>query len=236
MPYDSAVGIAEVRLFTAKIDELQRFYGQDLGLTVDRVGDELTIEAGATRIVFEAVTESDDEPFYHFAFNIPENKLQSARDWQKERSQLIQRAGRDVIHFKHWNAHSVFFNDPAGNIVEYIARHDLKNAAEGDFTQSDILYASKIGLVVDDAAATVATVRAMLGMGIYRDNSDFFASLGNEHALLILVKRNRLWTPDKKRAAVVHPLNAAIRGLKVGTLQLPDLGYEVATRTAKPGD
>ena len=215
---DSPVGIAEMRRFSAKIDELQRFYGQDLGLPVDRSGDELTIEAGATQLIFDAVTDSDDEPFYHFAFNIPENNLQSARMWQAERSALIQRDGRDIIHFRHWNAHSVFFNDPAGNIVEYIARHDLDNAIEGEFTQDDILYASEIGLVVDDVAQTVSDVRTALGMGVYRDNSAFFASLGDEHALLILVKRNRLWTPDKNRAAVVHPLNASIRGLRTGKL------------------
>jgi catechol-2,3-dioxygenase len=34
----------------------------------------------------------------------------------------------EVVDYSHWNAHSIFFLDPAGTVVEYIARHDLKNA------------------------------------------------------------------------------------------------------------
>ena len=220
-------GIAEIRLQTAKLDALERFYRDDLGLPVKRLEKRLEIRAGLTRIRFDDVAASDDAPFYHFAFNIPENKLESARRWQKRRTPLIRRGNQEVIHFRNWNAHSVFFNDPAGNILEYIARHDLDNAANGDFSPADMLYASEIGLVVDDVPETVDAVKQQLKLGVYRGMFNAFAPLGDAHALLILVKRNRLWTPDKTRAAKVHPVRATIRGERTGSLNLKDLGCHI---------
>lgn len=226
-PASKAIGISEIRLHTAKLAALEKFYRDDLGLTVRRESAKLTVHAGTTRIIFDEV--ESNEPFYHVAFNIPENKLEGARRWQKQRTPLLKRGQNEVIHFSNWNAHSVFFHDPAGNILEYIARHDLPNAAEGEFTPADILYASEIGLVVDDVPATVALVQRELGLGVYKNQSRYFAPLGDEHALLILVQRKRLWTPDKKREAEVHPLTATIRSLKNRELKLPDYGYRVAT-------
>ena len=156
-------GIAELHLHSTKVHALQRFYEQDLGLATRKQGGELTVEAGATRIIFESVDERHGEPFYHVAFNIPENKLADARRWQEERTELIRLGNSDVIHFSRWNAHSVFFRDPAGNLLEYIARHDLNNQADGNFTPTDILYASEIGLVVDDVPKTVAAVKKTPG-------------------------------------------------------------------------
>jgi len=221
-----STGISELRLQTHAIVALETFYGKSLGLPIQRNGDELTIDAGSTRIVFVAVKEG--KPFYHVAFNIPENKLKSAVQWQKKRTEVIRRNKNDVVHFAKWNADSVFFRDPAGNLLEYIARHDLKNAANGDFSATDILYASEIGLVVDDIPKAVTAAKAQLNLGIYRDNSLNFASIGDEHALLVVVKRNRKWFPARKRPAKVFPLTATIRGLKKSKLVMRDFNYKLS--------
>lgn len=228
---NDANGIAELHLQTSKIDVLQSFYSQDLGFPTRRDASGLTIEAGSTRIVFESVESGESvEPFYHVAFNIPENKLQEARRWQKQRTELVCKGKSEVIHFAKWNADSVFFRDPAGNLLEYIARHDLDNASRGEFSSNDILYASEIGLVVDDVPGTVAAAKSELKMGIYRDNGANFASIGNEHALLIVVKRDRKWYPAKQRPAKVFPLSATIRRPAAHQLALNKLGYQISTK------
>lgn len=222
-------GIAEIRMKSTKLDELLRFYEQKLNLPATLDSDTLTIEAGATRLIFSPVESSENEPFYHFAFNIPENKIEPALQWQKDRTPLLRRGDKEVIHFKGINAHSIYFNDPAGNIVEYIARHDLKNSAQGEFSPEDILYASEIGLVVDDVAQTQREIKDALGLtgfpGGYRSQS--FSAVGDAHALLILVKRNRMWFPNQKQAAAVNPVEAEIRGTEAGLLQNSELGYQV---------
>ncbi|MBG88125.1 MAG: hypothetical protein CMO80_14655 [Verrucomicrobiales bacterium] len=102
--------------------------------------------------------------------------------------------------------------------------------ADGEFSPTDILYAGEIGLVVDDVPSTVNLAQRELGMHVCRrSRSDYFAALGYEYALLILVKRNRLWTPDKKRKAGVHPASALIRSFKTGAMVSKDLGYHVTT-------
>ena len=118
---------------------MKAFYGKTLDLRImDERPDRFSVEAGETRMTFVSSTDTVDgrPPFYHFAFNIPENKILKALEWQKARTPMLSIPERnraagyppEVVDYSHWNAHSVFFLDPAGNVVEYIARHDLKNS------------------------------------------------------------------------------------------------------------
>ena len=86
----------------------------------------------------------------------------------------------EVVDYAHWNAHSVFFNDPAGNVVEYIARHDLKNTDTSPFSWADILYVSEIGLVVDDAAEMSQAVGKMTAVAPYKGGNTDFMAMGDE--------------------------------------------------------
>lgn len=225
---NARIGIGELRLQTNKMDEIQTFYSADLGLPTHRDGERLTVDAGSTRIVFAAVNVG--EPFYHVAFNIPENKLDHARRWQKQRTELVRKGNAEVVHFSKWNADSVFFRDPAGNLLEYIARHNLDNRSDGQFSATDILYASEIGLVVDDVPKTVAAAKNELDFNIYRDNSASFASIGDEHALLIAVKRDRKWFPARQRPAKAFPLAATIRKPTARSLEMNEFDYKISTK------
>ena len=143
----------------------------------------------------------DAAPFYHFAFNIPENKILKAREWQLKRtalsatpSQLVdENYPKDIRHFQHWNAHSVFFWDPAGNLVEYIARHDLKNRAEGEFSSSDLLCASEIAFIVQDTEAIANEIKSSFKMNQYRGGDENFRAVGDENGLLLVIKKGRVW-------------------------------------------
>ncbi len=193
--------ILALRLLTAApLEEMRAFYSDGLGLPVRaRSERELVVFAGASEIVFVQVEDTKAAPFYHFAFNIPENKILAAREWQLERSEVfITPPGLrdptfpdDVRHFRSWNAHSIFFWDPAGNVLEYIARHDLDNTATGGFSQADILYASEIGFVVDDVPGAAASMEATLDLEQYRNGSAQFHATGDEHGLLLLFERGR---------------------------------------------
>ena len=116
--HGSVARIRSLRLETATpLSEMKAYYGDLLGLEVlHERSTELTIKAGETPITF-VIGESGGggAPFYHFAFNIPQNKLLAAREWQRARTSLIApsanlrdpRYPEDVVHFAHWNAHSV---------------------------------------------------------------------------------------------------------------------------------
>jgi catechol-2,3-dioxygenase len=211
-PEGDAKGILELRLLARPLEALRDFYGRTLGLSVlEEAADRLTIQAGATRLTFLR----GDDANYHFAFNIPENKIEEAREWLSRRVRLLSRFLREVIHFRSWNAHSVYFQDPAGNIVELIARHDLPNASPEPFSQDQILYASEIGLAVDDVQATVAALGSALGLPVYRPGRSFLVAAGDEHRLLIVVKKGRPWLPTWTVRARVHPTAATLSTLSV---------------------
>lgn len=184
------------------IDELKKFYVSVLGLQlVSAQPDRCTIQAGETTIRFTKTVQGGASPFYHFAFNIPENKILKAREWQLKRttlsatpSQLVdERYPKDIRHFQHWNAHSVFFWDPAGNLVEYIARHDLNNSAEGDFSSKDILCASEIAFIVDDADGIAGELKSTLHLQQYRNGDANFRAIGDENGLLLVMRKGRVW-------------------------------------------
>jgi catechol-2,3-dioxygenase len=207
-------GILELRLETHDLAGQRRFYTETLGLPLAASEDEaagaFTVQAGATRLTF-APAAPGERPLYHFAFNIPENKLSDAMAWMARRTPVLRgEEGQELFHFESWNAHAFYFHDAVGNIAELIARHDLANARPGPFAADDILAASEIGLVVDDVPATVRELEASLGLAVYRPGSDRFAPVGDEHRLLIVNHRERGWwegTPSRP-----YPVQAWLAG------------------------
>jgi catechol-2,3-dioxygenase len=229
-------------LSAAPLATMKAFYHQSLGLRLlDEGPNQLTIAAGETSLTFVQAGPDDGEPFYHFAFNIPENQVLSARDWQKARTPLLPIPARlrdpaypdDVVDYRHWNAHSLFFFDPAGNVVEYIARHDLQNARTGPFGSRDILYASEIGLIVDDVLAAASLLKQVVGVDQYKGGSAQFTALGDEHGLLLVMQRGRVISFDapEKKAVSVFRTAASVRGVRRVQYRVPGFPYEVSVET-----
>ena len=133
----------------------------------------------------------------------------------------------EVVDYSHWNAHSIFFLDPAGNIVEYIARHDLNDGDASPFSWADILYASEIGLIVDDVAATAAMVGETAAVTQYKGGNDEFVAMGDEYGLLLVMKRGRIldFTSNPDHGAHVYPTGVTVRGPKTGKQQIGTYPY-----------
>jgi len=234
LPIEQPMKLRELRLLAPRPAELVPFYRDRLGLPVLAEGeDAVAFRAGSSRLV---VRRGDDDekpaPYYHVAFNIPENKLERAVAWTESRFPLIHRrgAGDPIVHFPHWNAHAIYFWDPAGNLLELIARHELKNASEGPFGAADILAASEIGVVVDDVPATVDRLAELLGVASYpagRPISDGFAAVGDATGLFIVVRRERIWLMTEDLPARVFPTEIVLGGPKPGLVELPDLPYSL---------
>ncbi len=235
--------ISALRLFTAApLEEMKRFYHDLLGLAVtSQSAEELTIQAGLTSITFVPAPPELGGPFYHFAFNIPHNKLLAARTWQLERTELVNWPANksdpaypnDVRHFRSWNAHSLFFWDPANNVVEYIARHDLNNDAPdpGDFSTADILYASEIAFVVDDQNAQARKLNKALGLPVYPKGQSFWWAMGDERGLLLCIPK-RTWgtDPNKQVRFDVFPTHATIQGVEAERYTFDGLPYEISVK------
>ncbi len=219
----------------APLAEMRDFYHGQLGLPVLEEADGKLTLGGATRLTFDRSQPEQGRPFYHFAFNIPENKILLAREWQLKRTRIIQPPKHlrdssfpgDIVAFRNWNAHSIFFWDPAGNVVEYIARHDLANAAPGPFTGDDLLYVSEIGLVSDDVDSVAAELKATFELEQYRGGSAAFRAIGDEHGLFLAMKRGRPLGFGEARSADVFPVEARLRAATPAGYRPRDLPYKI---------
>jgi hypothetical protein len=138
------------------------------------------------------------------------------------------------VDFSHWNAHSIFFTDPAGNLVEYIARHALTNAAEGAFTVNDILYASEIAFIVNDVQASGKEMMQALNITEYQAGSGGFWPIGDEHGLLLIIRKGREWSapPGEKNVTDIFKTGAHIYTGTAKQFQFTGFPYTITATTA----
>jgi hypothetical protein len=188
--------ILSLQLLSRSLPAQHRFYHELLGFPAVLSEQTLEVTAGRTQLIFKAAPVCW-RGVYHFAFNIPHNQFRQAKSWAGQRSPLIvDKRGANEFDFSSWNAHGLYFYDPSGNIVEFIARHDLENSSRLPFSGQSIECISEIGITVDDVPQAVKTLQSALVIAPYRDSSLTFAPLGDENGLLILVPRGRIWYPE----------------------------------------
>ncbi len=195
--------IDELHLWSGNLAIQDSFYGNLLGLpVVSRMVNKMVFQAGDSLLTFQQA-RSDWDGFYHFAFNIPENQFREAKDWLSTRVALIQdRQGKDTFQFVAWQADAMYFYDPAGNIVEFIARHQLDSRLSRPFDGQSLRSISEIGIPTNDVKPMVQRLCTRLSARVYDGaDSDEFTAVGDAHGLLIVVKQGRQWFPDTGKTA-----------------------------------
>ncbi|MGQ8870863.1 VOC family protein [Paenibacillus sp. TSA_86.1] len=216
--------IEQVLFYTVKLEELHHFYGDTLGMRVSDIDlseKAFTVQAGSTKMIFKQwyvageAGERAVEPFYHFAWMIPRNQFQEAKQWAASRVTLRTDGERDETYSNNWDSRSLYFEDPAGNIVELIAHQQENKARESRFSVADILQMCEIGLVSEDVPAAVQKLEK-LGLSRWGDGSDTFFPVGDRNGLFIVVRKERVWFFSNQKAQI-FPLEATIR--EVGTLR-----------------
>ena len=189
-----------VSLSTSDLPKQLMFYQDVLGLPIiAQAKNAVTFQIGSSKLEFVQDTK---DTFYHFAFNIPSHQFTEAKTWLSKRVRLIQdSSGNDEFHSQNWNADMVYFYDAGGNIVEFIARHDLKNNNLEPFSAKNLECISELGVVSNDVPKTVARIQNLMDAPLYRAVMDEqFVPIGDENGLFIVVKKSRIWFPETKAA------------------------------------
>ncbi len=194
--------ILEIEIQTDNIKETETFYSEILGLQlVNKNQNSISFKAGQSKLTF--IKSDNINPKYHFAFNIPNNKLEEAILWAKSRLSLIENDENGIIaNFESWNANAIYFYDNNNNIVEFIARFDLENSTEKPFDISVIESISEIGIVTDKPLDLAETLIESYNLVYFNKStkSEKFAALGNDNGLFIIVETNRKWYPTEQKA------------------------------------
>ncbi|MEO2205109.1 VOC family protein [Paenibacillus pabuli] len=201
----------EVKLYTARLAEIKHFYRDTLGLKVVADCDSsFTLQIGYSNMIF-VHSEMEHEPFYHFAWMIPKNRFQEAKAWAAARVELRTQDGEDETYSENWNSHSLYFEDPAGNILELIAHHNTHHESNRPFSAEDLLQVCEVGLVSEDVLSTVGELE-QVGLNQWGAISETFAPIGDVSGLFIVVKKERIWFFSEQKAQR-FPLEVVIQGV-----------------------
>ncbi|MCM3757558.1 hypothetical protein M3197_08650 [Sporosarcina aquimarina] len=199
----------EIKLLTLQTTELEKmkaFYTQHLGFIIcgeNTNGFQIRVGSSILEFTNEKVV---GEPYYHFAFNIPANQFQEAKEWLKGKTTLLLEDGEDEADFSFWPAHACYFEDPAGNIVELIARYNENPISESPFTINSILNISEIGLMVKDAPMVGEQFKEI---DIFDSDNDpvtnsslNFMQDHNNGVFIILTSIDRRWLFSEKKSKI----------------------------------
>ena len=192
--------LTKVTLATNDLEKMKTFYADVLEAPLlDESSHSFSIKIGASELMFNEI-DSERRPIYHFAFNIPSNQFQEAKRWIQSRQPLNVEDGKDEVYFQNIDAHSLYFNDPSGNIVEFIARHASGNERTDAFSMNSLISIGEINLTTKE---TEAIGRQLIEFGIHPVSdihSDGLTFMGSGDAFLLLGKPGRRWYFSDKLA------------------------------------
>lgn len=192
-----------ITLHTHQLTEMRQFYLIDMEFSVIKsTPDSFTIRVGVSSLTF---IQSDELATYHFAFNIFGNHIALAKNWLEGRVLLNTEDGKDELYYKSFDADAIYFEDPAGNVVELIGRRNRETA--GDFNTSSILDISEISITTP---FVTNTAKKLSKHDIHSRNDnpiepESLNFLGSEDTYIILVPPLRRWYFSDKMS-IISPL------------------------------
>ena len=200
--------IQSLELLTDRLLELREFYCETLGFGVlESTTQILQLRAGESELSFRKSDGFCGQ--YHFAFNIGRPMVPSAERFLTSRGIPLIRDSNDTAFFRFdfWDADAVYFNDPSGNIAEFIGRDE---SVGSDFSADSIQNIGEIGIACKDPVKLATTLSENFGLEGYRKTSPEFFPLGTATGLFIIVPAGRIWFPDTGIQAEELPVKAKI--------------------------
>ncbi len=185
-----------VTMYTNRLRQLRGFYQNILEIAIEESEENyFQMKIGESILKF---VETEEDTLYHFAINIPGNQYVLAKHWVKEKISLNREAGLEDIYYARFDADAFYFEDPAGNVIEFIGRRhaDLWS----DFTTQSFLNISEVSITtpyvqqVGDALQDIG----ILISGNYQIEQDSLNFLGNKDAYILLVPPQRRWYFSKQ--------------------------------------
>lgn len=194
--------IKEIVIQTDDLKGTENFYANVLGFELIKK-EQNTIAFLAGNSILSFIKSTNLNPKYHFAFNIPKNKLNEATIWLNSKVNLLLNDENEIItDFGDWNAKAIYFYDNNNNIVEFITRFDLTNETEKKFDASSVLSISEIGIVANDPMKLASQIMDKNHLNYFEKGkqSENFISIGDDNGLFIIVKNDRKWYPTEQKA------------------------------------
>lgn len=207
--------IEHVAMYASNFDATRQFYITKFQFPlISEEHDRFTMKVGETTVTF-IEAPLNEKPFYHFAFDIPANQFKEAKAWTKGKITLSKEQDEDDVYFAGIDAKSIYFEDPAGNIVEFICRLSDAKQSTAPFTAFSLQKMSEMSIVVRDKIRAVPTFH---NVSIFeRDHKEItaegltFMGEREDASYLLLVNEDRRWFFSDK-IAKAFPVEILLRG------------------------
>ena len=204
------MNIQHVTMYASNFEATKQFYLIHLAFPhTSEDENSFTIQAGQTTVTFRKAAEGET-PFYHFAFNVPSNQFNEAKAWASSKVTLsTEEEGYDEVYFENIDAKSIYFEDPAGNIVEFICRLSDATASAEPFSAASLQKMSEMSLAVQNK---VEAFKLLNDVGIFNRNDEEITPTGltfmgerEDATYVLLVNEGRTWYFSSKKA-ISYPL------------------------------
>lgn len=191
--------IKELTLYSGNFSKQISFYTNIMGLVCVGMSEDFAVfRLGDSTL---RLVKSNLAQPCHFAINIPCNKENNALAWLKQRVEILTDGKNEMHEFTNWNAKAMYFYDADKNIVEFIARKNLKNESCEDFSSASLLAISEIGMPVSAIEPCFRILKDVANMEIFDGGLERFCAIGDENGLFICINKTvKDWFPTGDKA------------------------------------
>jgi catechol-2,3-dioxygenase len=245
--------IVELDIRARRLEQNRFFWETLLGFTVvdSPNPSQYTLQVGNTLLTFRPSNlppdlEATFFPQYHFTISIPTNQIEACLEWILSRKAFNPDVnpneevtiplwkdyldGAEIVRRNLYNSQSVFIQDPAGNVVELLARHDKPEIRDGAFNKDMFIGISEVGIVTRDIRKTATLLKETFGADEVQGSSNSFKPIGGATGLLKLIVPGKPWVPTDNELAVSHEMELTIRHSEVlDPILLPQSGVTIKT-------
>jgi catechol-2,3-dioxygenase len=168
---------------------------------LEETDEAVSFKAGKTKLTFTQSKEG--KPYYHFAFNITNNKFSDSFEWMNSKLDILPVNEEMLIAgYDNWNAQSFYFYDNNGSIVEFIVRFDLPYHSDAPFSSACIEEISEIGLVTNNVSEKAEELREEHKVPCFSKGPSLadFIAMGDDYGLLLVCQDKRAWVPTNRPA------------------------------------
>jgi catechol 2,3-dioxygenase-like lactoylglutathione lyase family enzyme len=226
--------IKELELRVEDLNANRVFWNETMGFPlVDQTSGSFTVQIGESRLKF-IPKNTTNPPIYHFSISIPQNQVEKALDWLKNDGNKYpdgptqpitiikdELSGAEIISKPLYNANSVFFADAAGNVIELIARNNIDNAVEGNFSMQQFLKISEVSVVTKQVRQCEEMLDEEFGAKAFPRTTSGYKPVGGAEGVFLLVIPGRPWIPTESNLATEYETIITVQDSEEKEFMLP---------------
>jgi len=221
--------------------QIRNFWENTIGCeVVKQTISTFTIKIGSSLLTFKPNVTSLARPQYHFSILIPSNQIENCLAWLKNGGKKndgneieLWRGGEtnaEVIQSPLYNSSSIYFADYGGNIIEFVARRNLDNAEEGEFSSDMFKEINSVSMITKEVKLAQELITENLGYKPVDRTTSGYKVMGNANGLINLVVQNRILPPTITEQAYPYEMELVVQNPDSIVVPLPGYFVKITTR------